>query len=177
MGEDIPSQGKYPSVENLTADAMMQMDKALTLARNIGVTEPGLSGSGLLNLECRGGLKEGIIHIPTLTEDMTDMILSMWRQAASKKTEEEKGEEAAKKKAEAIMKELEEKRKAVKSYRAEVTQEMQMMGAAMATHTTEWVRKDKRRMDATNPMMPFYTTIGTLTCNKRYHGCELFRII
>ena len=77
MGEDIPSQGRFPPVENLTADAMMQLDKALTLARNIGVTEPGLSGSGLLNLECRGGLKEGIIHIPTLTVDMTDMILDV----------------------------------------------------------------------------------------------------
>lgn len=93
--------------------------------------------------------------------DMTDMILNMRRQAKAKEAEEKEEGEVGREKTEAIMKEVEEKRKAVKSHRAQVTRQMQMMGTMMTYHTREWFKKDKSRQEMTTSMAPGETiTIG-----------------
>ncbi|MFH1006507.1 MAG: DUF2092 domain-containing protein, partial [Candidatus Latescibacterota bacterium] len=89
--------------------------------------------------------------------DMTDMILKMQRQAKIKEAEEKEEGEVSKEKTEALMKAVKEKRKAVKSYQAQVTRQMQMMGTMITSHTTEWIKEDKRRSEMTTSMVPGQT--------------------
>ena len=50
------------------------------------------------------------------------------------------------------MKAVKEKRKAVKSYRAKVTNQIQMMGTMITSHTTEWIKERKSRREMTTSM-------------------------
>lgn len=84
--------------------------------------------------------------------DATEPTLNMMRQAAAQENEPPASKDASGADAETIMREIGEKRKAVESYSARLTRQMQMMGATMTTQTTEWYRGKKSRQETTTSM-------------------------
>ena len=102
--------------------------------------------------------------------DMTDMTMNMKRQVKDKEAEEETHSETGSGDLEDMMKEMKAKRKATRSYRAQVVRQMRMMGTMMTSHTSEWANEGKFRGETTTSMAPGeMVSIGDSLVSWTYH--------
>ncbi|MGA1791997.1 MAG: hypothetical protein ACMUIM_10970 [bacterium] len=72
---EIAPEEKIPAMQNVTASATVDLRKALQMARDMGVMKPGINASGRLDLHCKSGMREGILDIPDLKANITDLIV------------------------------------------------------------------------------------------------------
>lgn len=94
------------------------------------------------------------------TIDMTDTVLSMLPKSVAEEADARETGTTAEGSVEALIEELEEKRKALRSHRSQVSRQMQMMGTTVTHNTTESHKEpDKSRQELTSSMMPG----GTIT--------------